>query len=54
MIPVKIDLGEKIYFIDLKEYLRRREYYDNLQIEATGKCSTKDIPYIEIFNDKDY
>lgn len=52
MISVKIDLGEKIQYISLEEYLRNREYYDNLQIKATGKCGTKDIPYIEL--DKRY
>ena len=30
MIPVKIDLGERILYISLEEYLRNREYYDNL------------------------
>ena len=48
MIPIKIDLGKKIQYIGLEEYLRNRQYYDNLQIEATGKCGTKDIPYMEI------
>ena len=48
MIPVKIDLGERILYISLEEYLRNREYYDNLQLKATGKCSTKDEPYIEL------
>lgn len=52
MISVRIDLGEKIRYISLEEYLENREYYDNLQIKATGKCGTKDIPYIEL--DKRY
>jgi len=48
MIPIRIDLGERIQYISLEEYLRNREYYDNLQIEVTGKCETNSIPYIEL------
>lgn len=52
MIPVKLDLGSVIKYITLEEYLKNRQHYDNLQLEATGQCATKDIPYIEL--DKEY
>lgn len=48
MIPIKIDLREKIIYIDEEEYFKHKQYYDSLQIKTTGKCSTKDIPYIEL------
>lgn len=39
MIPIKIDLREKIIYIDEEEYFKHKQYYDSLQADAYNKYS---------------
>lgn len=44
MIKIPIDLGDMILYVDWEEFIDNREWYEQIELEKTGRITTRDTP----------